>query len=149
MYQQMNHLSCLMVTNIDKQHNRILCRKRWCTGQLVSMKLKTFASIAVSRDISSTKRKTKELIAEHNLFGQLMLLSIAHHINLEKVFEYPLGPVPWSLAMIKLMRINFKFEAPILQIQIIMYIIYSNLMRPNGNVNTLSQYVTQDKIVAT
>ena len=49
------------------------------------------------------------------------------------------------------MRINFKFEAPILQVQIITNIIYSNLIGPNRNVwglNTFSQYVTPDKIIA-
>ena len=54
-------------------------------------------------------------------------------------------------SQVKLMRINFKFEAPILQVQIITNIIYSNLIRPNRNVwglDTFSQYVTQDKIIA-
>ena len=54
-------------------------------------------------------------------------------------------------SQVKLMRINFKFEAPILQVQIITNIIYSYLIRPSRNVwglYTFSQYVTQDKIIA-
>ena len=54
-------------------------------------------------------------------------------------------------SQVKLMRMNFKFEAPILQVQIITNITYSNLIRPNRNVwgfYTFSQYVTQDKLIA-
>ena len=83
----------------DFVQERLVQRTTSFHAPIKRLKLKTFASIAVSREVSSTKRKTKELVAERNLFGQLILLSIAHHISLEKVLEYPLGPVPWSLAM--------------------------------------------------
>lgn len=62
------------------------------------LKLKTFASSALSKTVTSSKRKTKELVAERNVFGQLVLLAIHNHISIEKVLSYPLGPVPWSLA---------------------------------------------------
>ena len=62
------------------------------------MNLKTFASIATKKTVTGANKKSKELAAERNLFGQLILLAVAHSISLEKVLMYPLGPVPWSLA---------------------------------------------------
>jgi len=39
-----------------------------------------------------------QIKAERNLFGRLLILSQQHDISLEKLFRYPLGPIPWSLA---------------------------------------------------
>jgi len=36
--------------------------------------------------------------AERNLFGKLLMLLQNNDIDLEGVFAYQLGPVPWSLA---------------------------------------------------
>ena len=36
--------------------------------------------------------------AECNLLGQLLLLCQSHDISFDKLFKYPLAPVPWSLA---------------------------------------------------
>ena len=35
---------------------------------------------------------------QRNLFGQLLILSHEHDIDMEKVLRYPLSPTPWSLA---------------------------------------------------
>ena len=43
-------------------------------------------------------RNNKQLIAQRNVFGQLILLSLKHEICKERVNSYPLGPVPWPLA---------------------------------------------------
>lgn len=62
------------------------------------MKLKTFASSAVTTYVTNSSKKRKEVIAERNVFGQLILLSMKHKLCMEKVMSYQLGPVPWSLA---------------------------------------------------
>ena len=38
-----------------------------------------------------------KLTAQRNVFGQLLLLSQENNLDLQKVMEYPLGPVPWAL----------------------------------------------------
>ena len=47
--------------------------------------------------MKSTKKKVKTK-ALRNLFGQLLVLSQEHDIDLEKVLKYPLSPVPWTMA---------------------------------------------------
>ena len=54
--------------------------------------------MAVKASVTSSAKKTKELAAERNVFGQLVLLAMDHELCMEKVMSYPLGPVPWSLA---------------------------------------------------
>ena len=39
-----------------------------------------------------------KLKAQRNIFGQLLMLSQENNLDLQKVMEFPLGPVPWSLA---------------------------------------------------
>ena len=39
-----------------------------------------------------------QIKAERNIFGQLVLLSVEHNIDLQVTLSYPLGPVPFSLA---------------------------------------------------
>ena len=41
----------------------------------------------------------KQLTAQRNVFGQLILLSLKHEICMEWVNSYPLGPVPLPLAI--------------------------------------------------
>ena len=60
-------------------------------------KIKNFTSAAVK----TTVRKDMKLIevqGTRDLFGRLFCLSTEHNIYLEKVFSYPLAPVPLSLA---------------------------------------------------
>ena len=62
------------------------------------MKLKTFADMAVTKKIPTSKQKTVTVRAERNLLGQLLILSQSHNISFEKLFKYSLSPIPWSLA---------------------------------------------------
>ena len=63
------------------------------------MNLKTFQSMAVSKVVTTADhKKTIQVKAERNLFGKLLMLSQFNDIDLESVFAYQLGPVPWSLA---------------------------------------------------
>lgn len=58
------------------------------------LSVKTFVNAAKSIKVTGKSKKSRQVIAESNTFGQLML----HDISLERVFGYPLGPVPWALA---------------------------------------------------
>jgi hypothetical protein len=46
----------------------------------------------------STEKKSLQVRAERILLGKLLMLSQDKDISLRKLFEYPLGPIPWSLA---------------------------------------------------
>lgn len=61
-------------------------------------KVNTFASMSARSTVTATSKKTKEIIAERNVFGQLVRISAFNNLSLEKVLAYPLGPIPWSLA---------------------------------------------------
>ncbi|MES9950704.1 MAG: hypothetical protein ABW118_17235 [Candidatus Thiodiazotropha sp.] len=65
---------------------------------LKRLKLKTFASVGVVKKVKSTQNKMLQIKAERNIFGQLVLLSVEHNIDLQVTLSYPLGPVPYSLA---------------------------------------------------
>ena len=58
----------------------------------------TFKSMAVHKKMTTTQQKTVEIKAERNLLGRLLFLSQEHDISLPKLFEYPLGPIPWAIA---------------------------------------------------
>ena len=60
--------------------------------------LKSFKSAAQKSAVTSAKKKTKEIVAERNVFGQLVILAMRNDICMEKVMTYPLGPIPWSLS---------------------------------------------------
>ena len=55
-------------------------------------------SIKKTSIICSKNKKELKIIAQRNVYGQLLMTSQEHSIDLEKLFSYPLGPVPWSLA---------------------------------------------------
>ncbi len=63
-----------------------------------TLKLKTFASSAVKTSVTSSSKNRKNLVAERNVFDQLILLAMKHELCMKKVMSYPLVPVPWSLA---------------------------------------------------
>ena len=46
-----------------------------------------------------------KLTAQRNVFGQLLLLSQENNLDLQKVMEYPLGPVPWALGTLGLTKL--------------------------------------------
>ena len=56
--------------------------------------LKTFSSIAKTSTVKGQSKKTKQITAERNVFGQLVLLAVHNNVSLEKVLCFPLGPVP-------------------------------------------------------
>ena len=62
------------------------------------LKLKTFEAMAVRKQLASSKQKTVKVKAERNLLGQLLMLCQTHDVCLDKLFTYPLAPIPWSLA---------------------------------------------------
>lgn len=60
-------------------------------------KVKNFASIAIKTSVKSNK-KVVELQGTRDLFGRLLFLSSKNNLDLNKVFSFPLTPVPLSLA---------------------------------------------------
>ena len=60
-------------------------------------KLNTFATAEVVKKVKSSQNKIR---AERNVFGQLVLLSVQHNIDLELTLSFPLGPAPWTLATV-------------------------------------------------
>ena len=56
-----------------------------------------FECIAL-RKKTKVEGKAIELRAERNIYGQLAVLSMNHDLDMQKVMQYPLGPVPWALA---------------------------------------------------
>ena len=60
-------------------------------------KTKTFSSLKKVATLKRDKNVIK-IKAQRNLFGQLLVLSQEHNIDLQKVLQYPLTPTPWSLA---------------------------------------------------
>ena len=61
-------------------------------------KIKNFTSDAMKTKIPAKDQKLKELLGTRDLFGRLLYLSTLRHLDLEKVFEFPLTPVPHALA---------------------------------------------------
>ena len=58
----------------------------------------TFSKLAKSTKFTGQSKKSKQITAERNIFGELVLLALEHHISLERVLSFPSGPVPWILA---------------------------------------------------
>ena len=80
---------------IDK---RLLSHTVQFHDRLKKMRLKTFKDMAARCSMSASKKKTVEVKAERNLLGNLLMLSQTHDISLERLFRYPLGPIPWTLS---------------------------------------------------
>ena len=51
-----------------------------------------------SFQVKSADGTVVQLSSHNEVFGKLLLISEARPINLQKVFTYPVGPIPWSLA---------------------------------------------------
>lgn len=62
------------------------------------LKVKNFTSSAVKTTVSAKEGKVAVLQGTRDLFGRLLYLSSVEHINLEKVYMFPLTPVPLALA---------------------------------------------------
>ena len=78
--------------------SRLIDKSTKFQDPMKKLRLKTFQSMAVKRVLTSTQKKTIQVKAERNLLGRLLLLSQENAISLEKLFRYPLGPIPWSIA---------------------------------------------------
>ncbi|GFR95662.1 hypothetical protein ElyMa_000950000 [Elysia marginata] len=61
-------------------------------------KKKTFAHLQSTVKVKTSKKNEVKITAQRNLFGQLLMLSQENDLDIQKVMEYPLGPVPWALA---------------------------------------------------
>lgn len=61
-------------------------------------KKKTFAHLQSTVKVKTSKKNEVKITAQRNLFGQLLMLSQDNDLDIQKVMEYPLGPVPWALA---------------------------------------------------
>ena len=61
------------------------------------MNLKTFTSMK-EKQRTKTKQKETALKADRRLFGQMVLISTKRNLDMRKVLQHPLGPLPWSLS---------------------------------------------------
>jgi len=61
------------------------------------LRLKSFQSMAVKRTLTTTQKKVVHVTAERNVLGQLLMLAKRNDVSFEKLFQFPLGPVPLSL----------------------------------------------------
>ena len=78
--------------------DRLVDRTTKFHDPMKKLSLHTFQSMAVSKTQTTDRKKVIRVKAERNLLGQLLLLSKSHDISFNKLFSYPLGPIPWSLA---------------------------------------------------
>ena len=63
---------------------------------LKKQKLKTFKALKTIRKIS-IKDRVLPLQMDRTLFARIAVLEQFYQINIETVFTFPLGPLPWSL----------------------------------------------------
>ena len=81
---------------------RLIDKTEQFHAPMKTMKLNTFADMAVEKKIPMSKQKTVTVRAERNLLGQLLILSHSHSISFDKLFQFSLSPIPWSLATLKI-----------------------------------------------
>ena len=61
-------------------------------------KRNTIAACEVKKKLTSSQNEISQMRVERNVFGQLVLLSIEHNVDLELTLSFPLRHVPWSLS---------------------------------------------------
>ena len=54
-------------------------------------KLKTFEACDVKKKLTSSQNKIDQIRVERNVFGQLVLLSTEHNVDLELTLLFPFG----------------------------------------------------------
>ena len=59
---------------------------------------KTFQNCQKSVSVKTSKQQKVQIVAQRNIFGQLLMLSTDDELDLQKVLAYPLSPIPWALA---------------------------------------------------
>lgn len=65
---------------------------------LKKLKLGTFTKMLKKTVKVKTNGKEVQFSAQSDIFGKIALMQQSRSLDLKKVFCYPLGPVPWSLA---------------------------------------------------
>ena len=63
------------------------------------LKLKTF-SLKTGTQLSTERTKLQKMSADRSMFARLLVVAQKRSLDLRNVFEYELGPVPWSLATV-------------------------------------------------
>ena len=53
-------------------------------------KLKTFAASEVTKKLTNSQNKISQIKAERNVFGQQVLLSLEHDVDLQLTLSFPL-----------------------------------------------------------
>lgn len=61
-------------------------------------KFQTFASMKKTATVINKHNKEVKITAQRNVYAQLLMVAQHNNIDLQKLFTYPLAPVPWSLA---------------------------------------------------
>jgi len=64
------------------------------------MRIKNIASAAVMNTVITDDQKVVKLQGTMYLFGRLLYISTLERIDIEKVFQYPLTPIPLGLALV-------------------------------------------------
>ena len=81
-----------MLTELERKPTRLSCRSDSVQNQsdsthqsfIKERKLKTFSTAANSAIVTEQAKESKQVIADRNIFGQLVLLAVDHNINLEQ-----------------------------------------------------------------
>jgi hypothetical protein len=81
-------------------NERLLSNKVKFHDPLKKQRLQTFEAMAVTKTMTTTQQKAVRVKAERNFIGHLLMMANKYgkEIDLDKLFAYPLSPIPWSLA---------------------------------------------------
>ncbi|GFO43346.1 hypothetical protein PoB_006985100 [Plakobranchus ocellatus] len=60
--------------------------------------LTTFGSLKKVVKVRTSADKTIKVVAQRNVCAQALMLCHEHNIDVQRVFSYPMGPIPWALA---------------------------------------------------
>ena len=78
---------------------RLVTKSKSSHALIKKVNLKTFAKAVISAKLTALSKKSKQLTAERNVFGQLVLLALDHQISLERVLTFHSGPVSRATAI--------------------------------------------------
>ena len=73
-------------------------KKKAFHAPIQKTKLKTFTVLKKTETIRTMSNKEIKITAQRNVYAQLLMLAQENDIDLQKLFAFPLGPVPWPLA---------------------------------------------------
>jgi hypothetical protein len=83
---------------VEFMKTRLIDRTVSLHAPMKKLRLHTFEKMSVKKMLTSSQKKQVKVKAERNLLGRLLVLSQSNAINLDKLFKYPLAPIPWALA---------------------------------------------------